>query len=347
MIETTPYITDILAQPAALREVLEHYPFEKIARVHDKLVRGECSRIVMTGMGSSYNAAYPAWLRLTSLPVPSILVNTAELLHYGLGMIDSRTLLWMNSQSGRSVEVVRMLEKILDRRPGFLLGMTNDLDSPLGRQADLAVPIFAGMEATVSTKTYLNMLAMLTLAAEQITGGDWRALRGSMRGAASAMQAYLAGWQERVAELDQLLGNVDQLLILGRGPSLSAVWNGSLIVKEAAKCAFEGMNAADFRHGPLELAAPDLTVLVFEGAPQTAQQNRDLAREVAAHGGKAIWLAMQMDSSLPTLHLPPVDESARPLVEILPLQMLTIVMARRNGLEPGKFRHIGKVTLRE
>jgi glucosamine--fructose-6-phosphate aminotransferase (isomerizing) len=42
-----------------------------------------------------------------------------------------------------------------------------------------------------------------------------------------------------------------------------------------------------------------------------------------------------------------VDETARPLVEILPLQMLSIVMAQRKGIEPGKFRHVGKVTVRE
>jgi glutamine---fructose-6-phosphate transaminase (isomerizing) len=342
-----PYINDILAQPAALREALDHYPFEKIARIVHKLDMGEFQRIVMTGMGSSYNSAYPAWLKLIHLPTPGLLINTAELLHYGQAMITPDTLLWMNSQSGRSVEVVRLLEAIRGSQPGFLLSMTNDLDSPLGQQADLAVPIYAGAEATVSTKTYVNMLATLSLAAEQLCGGNWQEYHAAMHQAVGAMLDYLAVWQERVDELDRLLGKVDQLLILGRGPSLSAVWNGALIVKEAAKCTFEGLNVADFRHGPMELAAPKLTILVLEGAPQTRVQNRDLAREVMDHGGKAIWLGMEDDLVLPTLRLPVVHESARPLVEILPLQLLTIVMARRNGMEPGKFRHIGKVTMKE
>jgi glucosamine--fructose-6-phosphate aminotransferase (isomerizing) len=75
--------------------------------------------------------------------------------------------------------------------------------------------------------------------------------------------------------------------------------------------------------------------------------NRALALEVKALGGQAIWLAMQTDPDLPTLRLPLVDESVRPLVEILPLQLLTIVMARRNGFVPGKFRHIAKITTQE
>ena len=147
--------------------------------------------------------------------------------------------------------------------------------------------------------------------------------------------------------MDARLGPVKNLFILGRGASLAAVWNGSLINKEAAKCAFEGMNSADFRHGPLELAAPDLTVLVFEGEPHTARMNRDLALEVVRLGGRALWIAQELDPELPTLRLPAVDELARPLVEILPLQMLTILMAQRNGLEPGKFRHVQKITTQE
>lgn len=344
---SNPYITDILSQPAALREALEHYPAEQIELLRARLQQGDFSRIVLTGMGSSFNAAYPAWLNLLSLPIPAIHVNTAELLHYGKQLIDPCTLLWINSQSGRSVEIVRLLETLKDRRPAFQLSMSNYLDSPMAHSADLAVPIHAGDEATVSTKTYINMLAMLLLCSSQLAGGDWQPSLQSMRSAADGIQTYLEHWQDKASDLDARLGKVDQVLILGRGASMGAVWNGSLINKEAAKCTFEGMNVADFRHGPMELASPRLTILMLEGAPQTARLNRDLALKVTSHGGKVLWLATQPDPNLSTLLLPSVDESARPLVEILPLQMLSIVMAHKNGLEPGKFRNIGKVTLQE
>ena len=343
----SPYINDILAQPGALRDALKHYPAEAIDPLRARLSKGEFDRIVLTGMGSSFNAAYPAWVNLLSLPLPVVLVNAAELLHYGQSMLTSRTLLWINSQSGRSVEIVRLLEALKDRRPAFQLSMTNYLDSPMALNADLAVPIAAGAEATVSTKTYINMLAVLMLASAQLTGNDWRGLKASMARAADAIESYLSGWQTHVQELDTLLGKVDQLVILGRGASMSAVWNGSLINKEAAKCTFEGMNTADFRHGPMELASHRLTVLMLEGAAQTASLNRELALEVVRLGGRVLWLSPRPDEKLPTLRLPEVDEGVRPLVEILPLQMLTILMARRNGFEPGEFRHIGKVTTQE
>jgi glutamine---fructose-6-phosphate transaminase (isomerizing) len=342
-----PYIQDILDQPRALRAGLDGYPYERIESLRYRLQLGEFNRIVLTGMGASYNAAYPAWLMMLKQSIPVVHINSAELLHFGQSMIDNRTLLWVNSQSGRSIEVVRLLENLKGNRPAFQLSMTNYLDSPIAQSADIAVPIYAGEERTVNTKTYINTLALLMLTAEQLLGGDWRNLMDRMRNAADAMQEYLNLWQKKVAELDSNLGDVDQVLILGRGQSMAAVWNGSLIQKEAARCVFEGMNAADFRHGPLELASKRLTVLILEGHPVTSALNRELALEVIRLGGKSIWLAFQQDTDLPTVQLPLVDEDIRPLVEILPMQMISIAMAKRAGLEPGMFHHIGKITLRE
>ena len=119
------------------------------------------------------------------------------------------------------------------------------------------------------------------------------------------------------------------------------------INKEAAKCAFEGMHAADFRHGPLELVSERFAALVFAGSAQTSALNRELAREIISYGGRVIWLDSSPDPEIPTLLYPMTSELTRPLVEILPMQMLTLVIANRKGLQAGKFRHVSKVTSRE
>jgi glucosamine--fructose-6-phosphate aminotransferase (isomerizing) len=144
-----------------------------------------------------------------------------------------------------------------------------------------------------------------------------------------------------------MLGKFDELLLIGRGTSMSAVWNGSLINKEAAKYAFEGMHAADFRHGPLEIVSKGFAALIFAGSSQTSALNRELAREIIAYGGKAIWLDSTPDPEIPTILLPETSDLTRPLMEILPMQMLTLAMAKRRGVEAGKFRHVSKITDRE
>jgi len=44
------------------------------------------------------------------------------------------------------------------------------------------------------------------------------------------------------------------------------------------------------------------------------------------------------------LRIPVVPESALPILEILPVQMITLALATRNGSEAGRFALASKVT---
>jgi glucosamine 6-phosphate synthetase-like amidotransferase/phosphosugar isomerase protein len=39
-----------------------------------------------------------------------------------------------------------------------------------------------------------------------------------------------------------------------------------------------------------------------------------------------------------------IVKETRPIAEIVPFQLLSVLLAQRRGLEPGAFRQIGKVT---
>ncbi|MBI5952276.1 MAG: SIS domain-containing protein [Chloroflexi bacterium] len=336
------YIQDILSQPAALRDALNNYSTSAL----EKIKLSDFDRIIISGMGSSYNAAYPAFIELSKHPVPVQLVNAAELLHSFMGTITPRTLLWLNSQSGRSAEPVRLLEK-LSQPPACLLTCVNDVASPMAERANICIPIHAGKEDIVSTKTYTNMMAINLLTAVQLAGEDPGAVISEMRAAADAMESWLADWEARVRELNSMLGDFNELFLIGRGASMSTVWNGPLNNKEAAKFSFEGMHAADFRHGPLEIVSKGFVAMILAGADQTSALNCELAREIISYGGRVIWLDSSPDAELSTLLLPKTSELSCPLVEILPLQLLTLVMSNRKGLQAGQFRYLKKVTLRE
>jgi glucosamine--fructose-6-phosphate aminotransferase (isomerizing) len=336
------YIQDILSQPAALRDAVNMYS----ASALEKINLSDFDRVIISGMGSSHNAAYPALIELSKQPVPVQLINTAELLHSFLGTINPRTLLWLNSQSGRSAEPVHLLEK-LPHAPACLLTCVNDGSSPMAERADICLPIHAGVEDTVSTKTYVNMMAVNLLAAIQLAGGDLEAAASEMRATADAMEAWLADWESRVPELDSMLGDFEQLFLIGRGSSMCTVWNGSLNNKEAAKFSFEGMHAAEFRHGPLEIVSKGFTAMILAGTTQTSALNRDLAKEIISYGGRVIWMDSAPDAEIPTHALPKTGDLTRPLVEILPLQLLTLVMSNRKGLQAGQFRYLEKITSRE
>jgi glucosamine--fructose-6-phosphate aminotransferase (isomerizing) len=341
------YSLDIVEQAQALEAAVLAYRPANFAWVAEKFKAGAFERVVLSGMGASLNAAYPAYITLIQSGIPVIFVNTAELLHFMNAAIGSRTLLWLNSQSGESVEVVRLLDTIKTQPAACLISSVNGEESRLARESDAALLIQAGPEATVSVKTYSNMLAVNLLAAYQLCGLDVEKLKQEMLDCADALRGYLRDWEEHLAALDAALGKVNNLVFLGRGSSMAAVWNGALISKEAAKCAFEGLHAAEFRHGPLELAEPGFKAIVFAGTQTTWRNNRALAQDLIRYGADVIWVDRQADWELKNFALPQVTDSCLPLAEILAGQALSVVMARRKGIEPGSFRYVGKVTLTE
>lgn len=342
-----PYIADILGQPDSLRDGVNEYDPQRLVSLKKSLDSGQFDRIVITGMGASHFGTYPAWLHLVQNGLPAWWVETSELLHYALPLIGERTLLWVVSQSGLSAEIQAILNRLEAHPHAVILATTNDLNSPLAQRADVTLNLSAGPEFTVSTRTYLNTLAVTQLAALQLTGQAVESARQQLLQAAGGIQSYLEHWQEHVQHWVHLLGVPERLIILGRGASLANAQLAALILKESAKYESEGLSAAQFRHGPLELADPRLSTIIIEGDQAAREKNLALARDLDKYQTRVVWLGKEPVEGLNSLVLPSAQGIGTVLAEIVPFQMLTLSLASQTGFEPGIFRHSGKVTLTE
>jgi glucosamine--fructose-6-phosphate aminotransferase (isomerizing) len=337
------YITDILAQPQALRDTLNalqplNHELDGIARA---LRTGRFDRVILTGIGGSYAALYPLWSQLAQAGVAAHLIETSVLLYDARALVTPNTLLIIVSQSGRSAEIVRLLDMA---NGATVLAITNTADSPLMQRALAAFVTQAGEEGTVSCKTFVTALAALALCGELFVSGDWQAAWQNLMAAANTVDFYV-GQLDALAERMTELVQSPSLVLCGRGSSMAAALCGGLIIKEAAKFHSEGMGSAAFRHGPLELATTGLTVFVYEGLGEAAALNRNLVADVNKAGGHAYLIGSNSDEAV--LRLPQVPPVALPIIEILPAQMLSVGLARRAGREPGKFLVSGKVTATE
>jgi glucosamine--fructose-6-phosphate aminotransferase (isomerizing) len=334
------YLRDLLAQPRAVADTLAAVrglpplPTRALA----------CERIVLTGMGSSLHAQYPLLLRLVRAGRTALMVETGELVQEQAALLDARTLVVAVSQSGRSAELVQLLDLLSGcRSRPFLIGLTNTTDSLLARQADVVVPLHAGPEFSVSCKTYLATLVALEWLGGALCGDDLGAIVAELGQAAPAVQAYLAPWREHATQLAGELTGLRHLFLTGRGASLAAVGTGGLILKESTRFHAEGMSSPAFRHGPLEMVSPGLFALVFAGDAASEALNATLVRDIRAAGGRAALVSE--DAAPGVFRLPAGPERLRPVCEMLPVQMLSLSLAALAGREPGRFERATKVTV--
>jgi len=335
------YLVDILRQPQALENTLQALALTKpLQNLAEKLNRGKFHRVVLTGMGSSFHALHPLNLELISCGFTAIMVETSELVHYKNRFFDPKTLIVAVSQSGRSAEMLRLIE--MNHGHSAVIAVTNTPDSPLAKSADVAVLTQAGKEFSVSCKTYVTALMALKWLGHALCQRDLRRSHTALKRAAPAVSAYLTDWKQHVQTLASQLKDMRHLFLVGRGVSLAAVGTGALIVKESDHFHAEGMSSAAFRHGPLEMLNEDTFVLVFSGDQKTKELNRRLLNDVQENGGRAELLGE--DASTAAFRIPADGVSVRPILEILPVQMITLAIAAQTGREPGRFELASKVT---
>lgn len=329
------YYQDILDQPAALAATVQSLKASReLLVLADKLQTGAYDKVVLTGMGSSFHGFHPLHLRLLGQGIPSLLMETSELIHYGQGLLGEKTLVVAMSQSGKSAETVRLLE--INGGRSAVIGVTNTAESPLAAKSHACVLTRAGSEHTVSCKTYVSALAANAWLGDLLCGTDPAATLGSLAKAADMTGRFLADLDEKMERLARTLEGVRSLFYVGRGASMASVGTGALITKEAAKFHAEGMSSAAFRHGPLEMVNPEIFVHVFSGNAATADLNARLLEDIVKNGGRG------------SLYVPETDSAVlMPILEILDVQVFTLALAALKNHEAGSFRYATKVTASE
>lgn len=342
VVEPSDYLKDLLDQPESLRQAAAGFDPGLLSSLQARLAGGEFERLILTGMGASLFAAYPAWLALVQAGLPAFWLDTGELLHSAHRLATRRSLLWIVSNSGRSIEVAQLLERLEGEAAPAILAVTRDPASPVGQRADCVLPLNTADDRTpLAQRSYTASLAICQLAARQLTGGDLEGGRADLLATAEGMQAYLAGWENRLAGLAAQLGQVERLGIIGRGASYATALEGALCFKEGAKLSVEGQTSGQFWHGPVELVDERYTLLALGGPAETQAEQAALAQRAAGLGARVLWLGqVALSGDLPWVELPAWRGIGLPQAEIVPLQLMTFLVGQQTGFQPGEFRYI-------
>ncbi len=333
-------IEEIGQQPAALSGLRKYYSSPGV--IPAKLLRGLVSHwpptVVFTGMGSSLHAAYPAQAYLTSLGIRAIAWETAELLHHHIKFLRSDTMLVVVSQSGETAEVVSLLEALPEKLR--IVAVTNVEASTLARRAKLLLPMMAGRQETVSTKTYTCAVAVLMYLAVAIARKPSGAVTQAVMRAVEAQERVLDRHELLVHPTLEFFNAPPYIALMSRGPDMASAYEGALMLKEVGRLAAEAISAAQFRHGPIEIVNPAHRYVVFARQGKTGKLLLKLVSDIRAHGGHVLLLSDMPFENLSDVRLIPVEPirmGLGTLVDVLHMQLLAQDLARRAGREPGKF----------
>jgi glucosamine--fructose-6-phosphate aminotransferase (isomerizing) len=318
------YLEDILAQPENLAR--SHETFTEALQGTD-LSTFDADSLVLTGMGSSYFAAMSAACGLRAAGRPAFALSATELLEPGGNLLGAAYV--GISQSGKSAETVEGLSRVSAPR----LSLTNDESGPLADLADVALPLGSARDTAIATLTYTATLSATAALVDSLGAPldfDW-----------SRLPALVSETLEESApvanEAAELFGDMDVLDCVARGSSLASAAESALLLREAVRIPAAYMDTLQYLHGPIEVAEPGRGCIVFG----SGREGR-LAEDLASYGVAVLLIteaSVERTHNLLVLRMPEMPDALAPILQIIPVQLLTYRMAHARGLSAHGFRH--------
>ena len=311
------------------------------------------SKVVIVACGTSWHAALVGKFMIERLARIPVEVDLGSEYRYRDPVVEPDTLCIPISQSGETADTLAGLREA--RGKGALaISICNVVSSTIARESDGVVYTHAGPEIGVaSTKAFTTQLVALYLLALRLgrarrflTRADLSSHLLEMTDLAKKVEEVLKR-EEEIAALARGYKDARDFLYLGRGISYPIALEGALKLKEISYIHAEGYPAGEMKHGPIALIDERMPVLVLCSRGDSYEKTLSNLEEARTRGGRIIAVGTEGDTEVArsaesTFFLPPCGELARPILEVVPLQLLAYHMAVLKGTDVDQPRNLAK-----
>ncbi|ABN76274.1 glutamine--fructose-6-phosphate transaminase (isomerizing) [Cereibacter sphaeroides] len=344
---------EIAEQPVVLADALRHYVQDGRINLPGVDFTG-VDRVTLVACGTASYACHVAkyWFeQIAGLPAD---VDIASEFRYREPVLSPTSWAVFVSQSGETADTLAALRHAGDA-VARTLAVVNVPTSSIAREANLALPILAGIEVGVaSTKAFtcqLTVLALLALKAAQDRGRIDAAELGRRLDALATLPGLMNHALRLADDIRDLAGELAEaqdILFLGRGPMYPLALEGALKLKEISYIHAEGYASGELKHGPIALIDNRVPVIVM--APRDALFDKTVSnmQEVMARHGKVLLIsdARGIEEAgagcWRTLALPQVADFLAPILYAVPAQLLAYHTAIAKGTDVDQPRNLAK-----
>ncbi len=352
---------EISEQPSTLQGAMRgrvdfHSRSLSVSELTDALPRiADSSRIIFTGMGSSYFVALSGarWMeRFAGIPAYA---------EYAGELSDRRPVLGPNTttvaitQSGETYDTLSAIDVALENDCETLL-VTANPHSQAARISHYTMDIGTGLEVAVAgTKTVTSSIMTLYLMAMQI--GIYN---GSIP--VAEMERLIDGLAKLPRLMNQTVGlgpeildlvrselkGIRNMLFLGRGDLYPVALESALKMKEVSYVHAEGCTASEMKHGLNALIDPHTpTVALVPSDRELRIKMISSINEVKTREGKVFAIANEQDAETRELAdrfipIPSGTHLLEPFLMMAPLQLMAYYTAIERGFNPDRPRNLAK-----
>lgn len=291
-------------------------------------------RLVLLGMGASHAVNRMAEPTYRAHGIKAISLPLSEQLHAPLDLRDAVVI--VTSQSGESVEVLRLLETL--GQHGDLFGLTLEGGSTLAQSCPSLIGRGGTERAFAATRSLLISLALHQRVLTALGNDPTAAVAALKAAAAPDIEPAIAA----LRPCSSLVFSGRALRGLAEAAALGAM--------ELGRLPAQALEGGQFRHGPLEILGPKVGVVLFKADEPTAGLIDSLAQQCVAAGSPTIMLDASGQRAIAgAVHVVMAKASgiAACLALLPPAQRLIIDLANALVSNVGTPLRSGKITREE
>ncbi|MBO1737980.1 SIS domain-containing protein [Leifsonia sp. TF02-11] len=256
---TASFIDAMNAQPANLQLALE-----TVARELDAAALpgwGADESVAIVAMGASLNSAHVPVAALAETGRPATAVIASDVAD-GLAVVRAEHAIIV-SESGRSPEPLAAAAVLPQ---GSRIGVTNFPDQPIREATDIVLGLGGFPDSPVYTSGYTATILAYALLLDRVGALDAGAEAARLPGrAADALRDYAS-----IAEtVGGVLAQATSIDVVGRGSSLAAASELSLMVREGLRTPSSAFETYQYLHGPMEVLSSDDVLVLFGDGRET------------------------------------------------------------------------------
>lgn len=297
--------------------------------------------IDIVACGSAYHAGLVGKYMIEKLCNIKVNVCMASEYQYDKHFYKGKTLVIAISQSGETADTKKCVN-IANDMGVDTLGIVNVKGSSIARICKHVIYTLAGPEiAVATTKAYLAQITTLILLAvknskEKINTEDLQKLPYYIETLINKDYTSLAN----------MLYTKDDIYFIGRGIDYALCMEGSLKLKEISYIHSEAYAAGELKHGTISLISEGTPVIVVATSDELYLKTISNAKEVKARGAYVILVTDKevINEGVydELISIPKVTEELRPILTIIPLQLISYEVAKLRGNDIDKPKNLAK-----
>ncbi|MBX8936511.1 glutamine--fructose-6-phosphate transaminase (isomerizing) [Enterococcus gilvus] len=351
---TYPYymLKEIDEQPATMRRIISEYTDETgTVVIEDELLQSllDSDRIYIVACGTSNNAGWASKQIIEGLANIPVEIHLSSEFGYNMPLLSEKPFFIYLTQSGETADSRQVLVKT-NKLGHPSLTVTNVAGSTLSREASYTMLLHAGPEiAVASTKAYTAQIAALTVLAKAVgkakgvVAAKEFDLTKELGIAANAMDVMIAekAMIEEIAE--EYLATTRNAFYIGRSEDYYVSMEVALKLKEISYIQAEGFAAGELKHGTIALVEEGTPVIGIITEAVTAPHTRGNLREVESRGAHTLVIVSEeLSKDGDQIILPIVHQFLRPLVSVIPGQLIAYYATLLRGYDVDKPRNLAK-----